>query len=46
VCGVGATCAPGLVCCYPCGTAGCDNQCALPCDESHSECLGGCIMYP
>jgi len=25
-------CNPGLLCCYPCGVAGCDNVCTVPID--------------
>jgi hypothetical protein len=33
-------CAPGLKCCYPCGVAGCTNQCITPLSS------GTCPMYP
>ncbi len=29
-CGSGATCATGLLCCYPCGIPGCVNRCSTP----------------
>lgn len=29
-CGSGATCAEGLLCCYPCGIPGCVNRCSMP----------------
>ncbi|MCA9647597.1 MAG: hypothetical protein H6718_32220 [Polyangiaceae bacterium] len=44
--GIGDTCQTdpecqgGLKCCYPCGIAGCDNQCMVP-DES-----GECPLFP
>ena len=53
--GVGEVCASppaprcdrGLVCCYPCGIAGCDNTCEEPCDPSDSACSdNGCWMHP
>jgi hypothetical protein len=40
----GRTCAAGLVCCYPCGIAGCQNVCMKPC--TGPQCPGGCPMYP
>jgi hypothetical protein len=36
------SCAPGLVCCYPCGMAGCVDQCRVP-DPSWTD---GCPAYP
>ena len=33
-------CSPGLRCCYPCGQAGCENQCIRPMPN------GMCPMYP
>lgn len=46
VCDADAECAEGLLCCYPCGIAGCPNRCTLPCDENVPWCAGGCPMYP
>ena len=38
-------CQEGLVCCYPCGIAGCEpNICHEPCYEDW--CAGGCPLYP
>ena len=34
------SCAARLLCCYPCGTAGCTNQCMQPASN------GQCPMYP
>jgi hypothetical protein len=28
--GMPDACAPGLLCCYPCGIPGCQNQCMQP----------------
>jgi hypothetical protein len=39
-CPNGTECAKGLLCCYPCGIPGCDNQC-MPPDPS-----GGCPLFP
>jgi hypothetical protein len=33
-------CAPGLKCCYPCGTPGCTNKCIKPLTS------GTCPLYP
>jgi hypothetical protein len=38
------TCASGLVCCYPCGIAGCHNRCTTPCTSG--PCARGCPLYP
>jgi len=32
-------CATGLLCCYPCGIEGCENQCTVPIEEA-------CPLYP
>ncbi len=37
-------CDPELVCCYPCGIPGCQNQCTVPC--TGVECVGGCMAVP
>ena len=37
-------CVEGLACCYPCGIQGCQNKCAVPCDDPW--CSGGCPMLP
>lgn len=38
-----AICAPGLVCCYPCGIEGCVNRCRVPCGEPGPGCQeNGC----
>jgi hypothetical protein len=37
-------CASGLVCCYPCGIAGCHNRCMAPCMQS--PCAGACPLFP
>lgn len=42
----GASCAPGLACCYPCGIPGCDFQCTTPCQPGQPGCSNGCMMYP
>jgi len=34
VCTENAQCESGLLCCYPCGIAGCENQCTVPVGES------------
>jgi hypothetical protein len=39
LCAVDAECAEGLLCCYPCGVAGCENQCTVPVE-------GQCPLYP
>ncbi len=36
ICDLDDDCQGGLKCCYPCGIAGCDNQCAVP--EPSGEC--------
>ncbi|HEV3189368.1 MAG TPA: hypothetical protein VGY54_02665 [Polyangiaceae bacterium] len=38
-CGAAAECMAGLLCCYPCGVAGCHNQCMAPVQ-------GRCPMIP
>jgi len=40
VCTVDAECAPGLLCCYPCGIPDCDNVCTIP------EPGGDCRLVP
>lgn len=42
----GADCAPGLVCCYPCGIPDCDWKCQEPCDAEEVWCADGCPMVP
>ena len=42
----GGDCQEGLACCYPCGIAGCQFKCAVPCDDNDPGCSGGCFMYP
>lgn len=39
VCTENSQCASGLLCCYPCGIAGCENQCTVPVNEI-------CPAYP
>lgn len=39
VCTEHAQCASGLLCCYPCGIPGCENQCTVPVEES-------CPVFP
>lgn len=39
VCTEDSQCASGLLCCYPCGIAGCENQCSVPVD-------GSCLAVP
>lgn len=39
VCTLDEECASGLLCCYPCGVPGCDNQCIVPV-------MGGCPLLP
>ena len=39
VCTENEQCASGLLCCYPCGIPGCENQCTVPADES-------CPVFP
>jgi hypothetical protein len=39
-CTADGQCAPGLKCCYPCGTPGCSNECIAPLAS------GMCPMYP
>ena len=39
VCTENVQCASGLLCCYPCGISGCENQCTVPVEES-------CPMFP
>ena len=31
-------CAPGLVCCYPCGIPDCVDRCITPCDPAGGGC--------
>lgn len=45
VCNRYRQCADGLVCCYPCGIAGCENRCAVPCSPGPG-CFHGCYLYP
>lgn len=40
----GEYCAPGMVCCYPCGIPDCQNVCMIPCYDSW--CVNGCPLYP
>ena len=40
----GADCAPGLVCCYPCGQPGCMWRCQTPCQGP--GCVNGCMLIP
>lgn len=36
-------CAPGLVCCYPCGIPDCADRCTTPCDRDGGACQeNGC----
>lgn len=36
-------CAPGLVCCYPCGIPDCVDRCTTPCDPGGGACQeNGC----
>jgi len=42
----GGDCAPGLVCCYPCGIPDCDWKCQEPCDPGEVWCSEGCPMVP
>ena len=37
-------CGPELACCYPCGIAGCVDQCMVTC--SGPGCFGGCGLFP
>jgi len=46
VCESDAECAEGLLCCYPCGIAGCPNRCTVPCAADEPWCAGGCPLYP
>ena len=39
VCTENAQCVRGLLCCYPCGISGCENQCTVPVEES-------CPLFP
>ena len=39
-CAQSSECSSGLLCCYPCGTAGCTNQCMQPAAN------GQCPMFP
>ena len=39
VCTENVQCASGLLCCYPCGIPGCENQCTVPVEAS-------CPMFP
>lgn len=39
VCTQDADCANGLLCCYPCGIPGCENQCTVPVDNM-------CLLVP
>ena len=39
-CGASSECGSGLLCCYPCGTAGCVNRCIAP------TTAGVCPLYP
>jgi hypothetical protein len=36
------TCAPGLVCCYPCGIPDCVDRCITPCTPGPGCQEGGC----
>ena len=36
------TCAPGLICCYPCGIADCADRCTAPCTPGPGCQTGGC----
>lgn len=44
-CGGDGDCAVGEVCCYPCGTPGCENRCTAPCMDGPG-CAGGCPLLP
>lgn len=46
VCEADAECAEGLLCCYPCGIAGCPDRCTVPCGDDVPWCAGGCPLYP
>ena len=39
-CAQSSECSSGLLCCYPCGTAGCTNQCMQPAANNQ------CPMFP
>ncbi len=39
-CDATAQCAPGLLCCYPCGIEGCQNKCMAPAAG------GSCPLFP
>ena len=39
VCTEDSQCAGGLLCCYPCGIPGCENQCTVPVNNS-------CLLVP
>ncbi|MGE0787391.1 MAG: hypothetical protein AB7S26_17090 [Sandaracinaceae bacterium] len=44
--GTGDVCGAGLACCYPCGIAGCTNQCMPRCEDGTPGCAGGCMLFP
>jgi hypothetical protein len=46
ICEARRLCMEDLVCCYPCGIAGCDTICTVPCHEGDPGCFGGCYLYP
>jgi hypothetical protein len=41
----GISCAPTLVCCYPCGIPGCQYRCQSPC-VAGPGCFNGCPLLP